>query len=633
MNKQKIIHKIKNGEVLSSEEKYYMIELVNAKKKYGLVWEDKLEAVEVKLLSSLPVLVEVSEKRIIGSEDLPIIDTNELFDFEIKIPTSKPNHVLIEGDNLHALTALSFTHENKVDVIYIDPPYNTGNNDFTYQDSFKDSPEFITKDHPFRHSTWLSFIYKRLLIAKRLLNENGVIFISIDDNEQSQLKLLCDEVFSENNFIGAIVWFKKRKGSFLSNQLVSLTEYILPYRKNKPIELFGGKPDNTESQPIVKRTNTRKTLRFSENIVKTKLADGIYNKGQYGVGSSSSNLLNDIEVKDKLIVTAFSIESPFTWSQEFLDAEINNGTEIIINTLNFQVRVIRHNNESIKAMPSFIDGREFGATNEDAYELLKSMFSSDRLFSYSKPVNLVKKIIEAATYFNKSAVILDFFAGSGTTMHATMLLNDEDGGSRQCILVTNNENNICEEVTYVRNKKVIEGYTNTNDEVVTGLNQNNLRYYKTEFVPSIKTETNKRILTQSSTDLLCIKENCYNDITEIKGFKKNQCRILTNEAGKYLIIIYHSRQQMQVCEQLVELIKSLDDLTEKIRLYGFSPEKETLNEDFIEVDSLVEALPLPEAIYNAYRSTFRVIKLDRKQQKENIASENGEINNENHTEN
>ena len=616
MDKTHLIQKVKSIEGLSNEERSALLDIINTKKRYGLVWEEKPEEVEELLRQNLPILKEVTEKRITRViETTPVVKNAELFETENNNEDRifTPNHVLIEGDNLHALTALSFTHENKIDVIYIDPPYNTGNNDFTYQDKFKDEPEFITKEHPFRHSTWISFIHKRLIIAKRLLNEKGIIFISIDDNEQSQLKLLCDEVFTENNFIGAIVWFKKRKGSFLSNQLVSLTEYILPYRKNKPIMLFGGNPDNSESQPIVKRTNSRKTLNFKENLVRTKLKDGIYKKGIYGVGSSASNLINDFEVKDNLIISEFSIEAPFVWSQDFLDAEIENGTEIIINTINLQVRVIRHNNDSIKAMPSFIDGREIGATNEDAYELLKSMFNSDRLFSYSKPVNLVKKIIESASYFNKSAIILDFFAGSGTTLHATMQLNNEDGGNRQCILVTNNENNICEDVTYVRNKKVIEGYTNNSDEFISGLAKNNLRYYKTEFIPSLRTETNKRLLTQSSTDLLCIKEDCYTELTEDTGFNIKQCRIFTNDAGKYLIIVYHSRQQIQVCEQLAEYIKTLNGLSEKVRLYGFSPEKETLTEDFIEVADKIEAVPLPEAIYNAYRATFKAIKLDKKQ--------------------
>src|SRR5690606_16170586 len=143
---------------LSQDERAYLINLVNTKKKYGLVWEDKPEEVEEQLRENLPVLKEVKDRAIINGEEYP-------------------NHILIEGDNLHALTALTFTHEGKIDVIYIDPPYNTGNKDFIYNDTFVD-----VEDN-FRHSKWLSFMSKRLQNAKRLLNENGVIFISIDDNE------------------------------------------------------------------------------------------------------------------------------------------------------------------------------------------------------------------------------------------------------------------------------------------------------------------------------------------------------------------------------------------------------------------------------------------------------------------
>lgn len=597
MKKTDLIHKLKQLQGISDDERAYLINLVNTKKKYGLVWEDKPEVVEEQLRENLPVLKEVNDRAIINGEEYP-------------------NHILIEGDNLHALTALTFTHEGKIDVIYIDPPYNTGNKDFKYNDTFVD------KEDSYRHSKWLSFMCKRLRIAKRLLNNKGILFISIDDNEQSQLKLLCDEILGENNFIGAIVWFKKRKGSFLSNQLVSLTEYILPYRKNEPVQLFGGKPDNTESQPIIKRTNSKKTLLFPANLVKTKLKDGIYEKGVYGDGTSASVLIDDFKVKDGLIINEFSIEAPFVWSQEFLNSEINNGTEILINTLNLQVRVIRTNNESIKAMPSFLDGREIGATNEDAYELLKSLFNTDRPFSYSKPVNLVKKVVESATYFNKNAIIFDFFAGSGTTLHATMELNAEDGGNRQCILITNNENNICEEVTYERNKRVIQGYTNAKGEKVEGLSENNLRYYKSEFVsrePSVK---NKKEITRLATELLCIKEDCYTlsehdfkrlqdgqDLSAVEirsAFKKHMKLFESN--GSRLLVIYDDA----AIEAAIEIIKYLHNYGNhthpenpvQTKVYVFSNGQYPYTEEFEEVLPYITLCALPDAIYKAYQNVL-----------------------------
>lgn len=445
MDKNELVNKICAIEGLTNDEKSTLIELLRKQKKYGLVWEDKPEDVEERLREELPVLIEDTSKAIISTD------------------TDAPNHILIEGDNLEALTALAYTHKGKVDVIYIDPPYNTGNKDFVYND------KFVDKEDAYRHSKWLSFMSKRLQIAKQLLSDNGVIFISIDDNEQAPLKMLCDEIFNENKLIGQIVWFKKRKGSFLSNKLISLTEYILAYSKNGNTELFGGLPSNNESQPIIKRTNSQKELVFPAYIVKTKLPNGVYNKGVYGNGTSASELIEDAVVENGIFVSELKIKAPFVWGQDFLNDEINNGTEIIVNTNNFQVRVIRHNNTSIKALPSFIDGREDGATNEDAYELLKSIFNIDSPFQYSKPVNLVKKLILSNSFFNKNINILDFFAGSGTTLHATMQLNAEDGGHRKCILVTNNENNICENVTYVRNKRVIQGYTTPKGEDVPGL--------------------------------------------------------------------------------------------------------------------------------------------------------------------
>lgn len=573
MNKKELYDKILKLDGLTNEEKSELLGLLSKQKKYGLVWEDKPEAVEERLREDLPVLIEDSTKAIISEDD------------------DAPNHILIEGDNLEALTALAYTHERKIDVIYIDPPYNTGNKDFVYND------HIVDREDSYRHSKWLSFMSKRLRIAKKLLSDKGVIFISIDDNEQAQLKLLCDDIFGEKNFVGEIVWFKKRKGSFLSNKLVSMTEYILPYWNGKEVQLFGGLPSNTESQPIIKRTNSVKVLSFAPNIIKTKLPDGIYPKGKYGAGTSASELLEDAIVKNGYFTTLVKIAAPFVWTQDFLDAEINNGTEILINTKNFQVRVIRRNNDSVKAMPSFIDGREFGATNEDAYELLKEIFHKENPFQYSKPQNLVAKIILSNSYFNKEITILDFFAGSGTTLHATMQLNAEDGGKRKCILVTNNENNICEEVTYERNKRVINGYTKPNGEYVEGLHDNNLRYYRTSFVGRNRSMKNMRQLMNLSTDMLCIKEDLYAEQPKFGEQRtyKNVFRYFDN--GKKRMMIIYKEDAVQ---QLADLIRKTD-YEGKMRLYVFSPSEDPWEGDFEEVQDKVELCALPQAIYNAYR--------------------------------
>ena len=188
INKQELASTIRNLQELTDEQKSALLELLHEKKQYGLVWENHEEDVEEQLREQLPVLKEVPEHRIL-SED-----------------KDAPNHILIEGDNLHALTSLCYTHEGKIDVIYIDPPYNTGNKDFVYNDSFVDSED------GYRHSKWLSFMEKRLRIAKKLLSDKGVIFISIDDNEQANLKLLCDEMFGERNYLNNFAWITNITG-------------------------------------------------------------------------------------------------------------------------------------------------------------------------------------------------------------------------------------------------------------------------------------------------------------------------------------------------------------------------------------------------------------------------------------
>jgi len=239
MNKNDLINKLKKLDGITDDERAYLVNLVNTKKKYGLVWEEKPEDVEELLRTRLPVLHEITERRILAAESIDKVEkpvnaqTLALFpEMEntdnVQNPgkAEAPNHILIEGDNLHALTALTFTHEGKIDVIYIDPPYNTGNKDFKYNDSFVD------REDSYRHSKWLSFMHKRLQIAKRLLSDKGVIFISIDDNEQAQLKLICDEVFVEENFIANVSVINNLKGRSDAKYIATAHEHLLIYKKN-----------------------------------------------------------------------------------------------------------------------------------------------------------------------------------------------------------------------------------------------------------------------------------------------------------------------------------------------------------------------------------------------------------------
>lgn len=361
-------------------------------------------------------------------------------------------NLFIEGDNLDALKLLQETYLNKVKMIYIDPPYNTGN-DFIYEDDFaEDSDSYFersnqkdeagnrlianTEANGRFHSDWLSMMYPRLKLARNLLHENGLIFISIDDNEVSNLIAICNEIFGGENFVGSISWLKKRKGSFLSKKIISVTEWLLVYGKTSSVKLYGGKADESESQPLIKRTNSVGILTFPENMVETKLSDGVYKSGMYGKGSSAVDLQNDIVIKSGKIITGFKLKGPFIWGQDYLKAQISGGAKLVINTNSFQVRAFKAPDpDAHKGVLSFINGVENSATNEDGYEQLRDLLGSEGIMSYPKPTKFIELLIKAQSYWDKDSVILDFFSGSATTAHAVMSVNAEDGGKRRYIMV------------------------------------------------------------------------------------------------------------------------------------------------------------------------------------------------------
>jgi adenine-specific DNA-methyltransferase len=404
------------------------------KERYRLEWPGKREAI---VTANLPTTKTLRPVR----EDSVDFDNTE--------------NLYIEGDNLEVLKLLQESYLGKIKMIYIDPPYNTGN-DFVYVDDFKKRAKDSDlesglideegkklaglKDNPATasryHSDWLTMMYPRLKLARNLLTQDGVLFISIDDNEVHNLKKICDEVFGEPNFVGIVSWLKKRKGSFLSKKIVSISEYCLVYGKSVDVKLFGGKPDSSESQPLIKRTNPQGTLKFPANSVTTKLSDGTYESGRYGEGSSSVELLNDIVIKDGKIQTEFSLKGPFIWGQENLNKELQNGARAIINTMNFQVRVFKSEDpNSFKGMLSSINGVEISGTNEDGYEQLRDLLGAEKIMDYPKPINYLKQFISSQSYFDKDAIVLDFFSGSASTAHAVMEMNAKEGSSLKFIQV------------------------------------------------------------------------------------------------------------------------------------------------------------------------------------------------------
>lgn len=641
MDKQSLLTKIKETEHLSPDERAYLIELLNTTKKYGLVWEDKPEDAEELLRTHLPVLKEVEERRITASPktspqpspkgresatsenvanlealksgkktiqtslfeaDVTTETTNAekeniQIDQQLQQPNLPPlgggpgrdvNHILIEGDNLHALTALTFTHEGKVDVMYFDPPYNTENKDFIYND------EYVDKEDSFRHSKWLSFMHKRLEIAKRLLSDKGVVFISIDDNEQAQLKLLCDEVFGENNFITQFLWEKTSTPPALSKKVRKKMEYVLCYEKNRDNTSYSiGKVDGGDV-PLLNSGNPTTKLEFPIGAIKFNLPDGSY----YDKPDRKVKIMSDkVVVERSLNKNKVVLEGNFKWKQQMLEKEISLGTYFIVKSELFSIRFQRsEENLKMKTPTNRLDKELNVGTNEDAKKEIDEL--SINYFDYPKPVSLVKLLLNLK--YNQNATILDFFAGSGTTLHATMQLNAEDGGNRQCILVTNNENNICEEVTYERNKRVIEGYTNAKGVQVAGLANNNLRYYRTDFVGSERSLKNKRTLVQAATQMLCVKEDIYTEITEVAGetIDKNNYRCFTDN-DRYMLVIYNE----EVIDELLPIIAKIES-KQKIKIYVFAPGQYPYTEEFEDVLPKVELCALPDAIYKAYANVL-----------------------------
>lgn len=554
MNKKELVEKINSLDALTVEEKSALIDLLK-QKKYGLVWENKPEDVEERLRAELPVLKEVTDKALLdGGEDAP-------------------NHILIEGDNLEALTALAYTHENSVDVIYIDPPYNTGNKDFVYNDSFVDSED------GYRHSKWLSFMDKRLRIAKRLLSDRGVIFISIDDNEQANLKLLCDEVFGEEKFVSNFIWKSRQNKDNRNITGVSNDhEYLVCYTKIQGIRALKG--------------SERKTDQY-------KNPD---NDPRGPWTSANMAGILDAEQRPNCHYDLIDPNTGINYGRPKMGWRYDKNT---MKRLIAENRILwptnpegRPRKKSFLSEISVILPGYSSIVGEDVYtrngtKILDDIFEK-RPFDYPKPTELIKELINQSSKNNST--ILDFFAGSGTTLHATMQLNAEDGGHRKCILVTNNENNICEEVTYERNKRVINGYTTPKGEEVEGLKANNLRYYQIDHVERESSLTAKRKLMAASAELLCIKHDIYEESTTFGTLKlKPHIARYFTDGKKQMLVIY----MVEAIERIVEEIQAMPEDT-NIMVYVFSTNNYAMDADFEDVADKVTLCALPAAIYNAY---------------------------------
>jgi len=577
------------GLTIDDEKKSQLLELLNDKKRFGLIWEQHPEYSDEAFLRNIPVLREETGR---------FVDSNS---------TEAGNHIIIEGDNYQALHDLCFTHENSIDVIYIDPPYNTGNNDFIYNDSF------VGEDDSYRHSKWLSFMDKRLKLAKRLLSDKGVIFISIDDNEQAHLKLLCDEVFGENNFIANLVWQKKFSRSNDALYFSTMHDHILCYVKNNIKQNQNG----WRIGLLGRASDTPKGYSNPDNDPR-----GPWTSTIMSAKSGGASLLYEITTPSGRIVSPPSGRF-WSCSKDTFEEWKNDGRIWFGKDGNGSPRKKTFLSEVQEGLrPNTIILLEEGGNNQEGKQELKAIFGGEGVFDGPKPTKLIRHLLTIANC--KNGKVLDFFAGSGTTMHAVMQLNAEDGGHRQCILVTNNENNICEEVTYERNKRVIEGYTTPKGEFVEGLHNNKLRYFKTELKDRTLTHQNKKELVYSLTDVLRIKEDCYTEQKAFGGLNltgKEKLVRYFEENGKRMLIIYDSR----VIEYIVNEIKKMDVPDDSIKIYIFADGACPYTEDFKDVIRKVSLIPMPFSVFHALKNVLpeeKDVVLEREEDNTSTYNEN-----------
>lgn len=385
-----------------------------------------------------------------------------------RTPTTSGNKI-IHGDNLEALKSLLPEYEGRVKCIYIDPPYNTGNEKWIYNDNVNDPKikkwlgEVVGKqgEDLSRHDKWLCMMYPRLKLLHKLLAEDGAIFISIDDNELANLKLLCDEIFGVNNFIDIFSWVKTETPANLSYKTKKSIEYIVCYQKNRnDIKFRGLEKESKSSNGLMNQTNALKELIFPANLVDTGLVDGIYTAGSYGTDSYDITLLDDVEVKNGIFTTPICLLGKFKWSQSNLDKEIANGTRISIRTKAFSPSYEKAAYEP--EVPWNMINRSFGVdTNEVASTILTTIFGK-KVFDFPKPATLISYLINFVC--GTDAIILDSFAGSGTTAHAVLNLNKKDGGNRKFILVEMED--YAENITAERVRRVMRGYGEGKNAVV-----------------------------------------------------------------------------------------------------------------------------------------------------------------------
>ncbi|OGF19332.1 hypothetical protein A3I35_03025 [Candidatus Falkowbacteria bacterium RIFCSPLOWO2_02_FULL_45_15] len=554
------------------------IERLKKRKKYGLVWEDKPENVVEQCRQELPILEEVPDK-------------------EIKTDPDKPVNLLIEGDNYHALSVLNYTHKSKVDVIYIDPPYNTGNKSWKYNN------RYVDREDAFKHSKFMSFLSNRIRLAKSLLSMKGIIICAIDDYEEQNVRHLFDDVFGEENRLGTIVVIHNPGGRQDDKFFATAHEYMLVYAKNSQYAKVGyldvsekklaqfkyedewgkyklrefrrsGANSRPEDRPnlwypiYIDPKSLELTIKASKRLIELLPIDsqGIKRVWRWNSGTF-------MEQKEKYIEAKKNKDGWFLYVKERLDDHQGQKPKTVWNEPYYSSAV----------------------GTSDMKNILGKEFNGNKIFDFPKSKFLIRDIISITS--SKNSLILDFFAGSGTSGQSVLELNKKDGGQRAFILCTNNEDNngdgikIATDICYPRIKNTITGYITPNNVKIGGIG-GNLKYFRTAFVPAEPTDNNKTKLTEKATEMLCIREDTFELVINEEQFK------IFKGKEHHTGIIFNQLA-------IPDVKKVIAKIDSPFSVYVFSLGDDTFEDEFADIGNKVTLSPIPEAILRVYRRIFK----------------------------
>lgn len=558
---------------LSKEELIKIAEKLESRKKYGLIWDEEKvkEQFEKDAENALPVLKEIGGKEITDKD------------------TSKPINIFIEGDNYHALSVLNFTHQGKIDVIYIDPPYNTGARDWKYNNDYVDQLD------AFRHSKWISFMYKRLVLAKGVLADDGIICVTIDDYELSRLLMIMEEIFGENNHLGTVIIRNNPKGR-MTNRKVSLThEYAVFFGKSElsTIKRLPVAPEDKTHNYIQDRdgswylaVNLRKQGIDSTAVnAKGKLSDRYYpiyfdpKSGKTSVSKKYSVEILPIDPKGEKRI--------WRRSKDAIDEMYKKG-DLWVKKVNGGYQVYYKFRGGLDGqMPKSIWSDSKFSASEYGTQILASIMGARETFQYPKSPYAVMECIKAASD-KKDATVLDYFAGSGTTGHAVFELNRQDNGNRKFIVCTNDEGSIATKVCYPRIKKVINGWGKNK-----GLG-GSLKYFKTKFVKKNSNGDDfKTRITSECTEMLCLREGIFDEVKKAAHYRIFQ-------QGDKTLAVYYSLARTS----LPALKKELEKIDGEKTLYCFTLDPVGLSKTEFAGWHGVTLEPIPQKILDVYKQIY-----------------------------